>query len=352
MDLRLTLTDADRERLRVLFLAKHARGDGTPDDQDGLHAVYHHELRGVLEGILPNLKVGDSFTDLFAMPDYDFLFTMLNRGGFKNSEMFGPLFAQWRRLPHMGASPILRGVGDDKHLTKLCARAQGVPTPDSVIYRAGGINDAPPPFADEKLVVKPNASSASWGIGIFENWDAARDHMRYLREHEDGHDVIVERFFHGIELAVPVVPGRDGRPAYLPVMKYDGENETLRTYQEKRFREHKSEWATFDDPKMTAVLLQMVDRLMREVWPFDFGRFEFKFAPDTGRFAFIELNMSCNLWSRKTVSQSWQSLGYTHAELIETILTGSLLRQGVIREAQGEATWHSRHSSSPLSARA
>lgn len=314
-----------------MFLAKHAKGDGTPDEVDGLHAVYHHELRGVLEGIIPNLKIGNSYSDLFDLPDYDFLFTMLNRGGFKNSEMFGPLFAHWHRVPHLGASPILRGVGDDKHLMKLCVRAQGVNTPDSVIYRRGGTFDAPPPFANEKLVVKPNASSASWGVGIFDNWQAAQDHIHYLQQHEGGHDIIVERFFHGIELAVPVVPGHDGRPRYLNVMKYDGENETLRTYEEKRFREHKSEWAFFDDDEMRAKLLADIDRIMTEVWPFDFGRFEFKYNKDTREFAFIELNMSCNLWSLKTVSKGWQSLGYKHEELIETILTGSMLRQGVIK---------------------
>ena len=332
MDLRLKLTDRDREHLTVMLLAKHALGDGTPDDVDGLHAVYHHELRQILEGIVPNLKVGNSYSDLFDLPDYDFLFTMLNRGGFKNSEMFGPLFAAWRRLPHLGASPILRGVGDDKHLMKLCVRAQGVSTPDSVIYRKGGTFDGPPPFADEKLVVKPNASSASWGVGIFDDWESAREHFQYLSEHDGGHDIIVERFIHGIELAVPVVPAFDGGPAYLNVMKYDGENETLRTYEEKRFREHKSEWAFFDDEVMRAKLLENVDRIMREVWPFDFGRFEFKFNPETGEFAFIELNMSCNLWSLKTVSRSWQSLGYSHESLIETILAGSMLRQGVISE--------------------
>lgn len=339
MDLRLKLTDRDRDRLTVMLLAKHALGDGTPDDVDGLHAVYHHELRNVLSGIIPNLKVGNSYSDLFPLPDYDFLFTMLNRGGFKNSEMFGPLFAHWRRVPHLGASPILRGVGDDKHLMKLCVRSRGVNTPDSVIYRRGGTFNDAPPFADEKLVVKPNASSASWGVGIFDDWGCAKDHFQYLREHEGGHDIIVERFIHGIELAVPVVPSATGGPAYLNVMKYAGENETLRTYEEKRFREHKSEWAFFDDPKLRAELLENVDRIMHDVWPFDFGRFEFKFNPETGEFAFIELNMSCNLWSLKTVSRSWQSLGYSHEELIETILAGSMLRQGVISEfIQGDGS--------------
>ncbi|MEM9601067.1 MAG: phosphoribosylglycinamide synthetase, partial [Pseudomonadota bacterium] len=253
--------------------------------------------------------------------------------GFKNSEILGPLMAVWRATPHLGASPILRGVGDDKHLTKLCARARGVSTPDSAIYRYGSVPQDPPPFADGPMMVKPNASSASWGVKKCMNWDEAQSHMKALMAEADHHDVIIERFVDGIEMAVPVVPGADGMPAYLPVMIYDGEDLRLRTYQEKRFRESNTEWRVCDDTSLSDHILSEVKKLMPEIWPFDFGRFEFKYAPETGEFSFIELNMSCNLWSKKTVANSWRSLGYTHVELIETILTGSLLRQGVIAEA-------------------
>ncbi|MGB6230720.1 MAG: hypothetical protein WBF53_11415 [Litorimonas sp.] len=340
MDLRLTLTEPDRERLRVMFLAKHARGDGSMDAQDGLHAVYHHELRTVLEGILPNLSVGDRYSDLFAEPDYDFLFTMLNRGGFKNSEMLGPLMAVWRGTPHLGASPILRGVGDDKHLSKLCARGRGIATPDSEIYRYGGVLSDAPAFAhDGPMMVKPNASSASWGVLKCADWAEASAHMQSLMAEDDRHDVIVERFVDGIELAVPVVPASDGGPALLPVMIYDGEDVRLRTYREKRFRESDTEWTVCDDEALAERVRDNVRRLMPEIWPFDFGRFEFKYSPETGDIHFIELNMSCNLWSKKTVSNSWRSLGHSHAELIETILAGSLLRQGVIDAVvQGEGS--------------
>ena len=73
---------------------------------------------------------------------------------------------------------------------------------------------------------------------------------------------------------------------------------------------------------------------MKDIWPFDYGRFEFKLNRATGELSFIEVNMSCNLWSKKTLSLSWRSLGYDHAELVETILAGSMLRQGVIHSTQ------------------
>ena len=45
---------------------------------------------------------------------------------------------------------------------------------------------------------------------------------------------------------------------------------------------------------------------------------------------FMEVNLSCNLWSKKTVSGAARLLGVSHVELVETILVHSLRRQGVI----------------------
>ncbi len=317
-----------------MFLAKHALGDGSKDSEDGLHAVYHYELLQTLKGLDLNLKVGNSYEDLFADPDYDYLFTLLNRGGFKNSEIFAATFATWRNIPHLGASPILRGLGDDKYLMKIAAKARGVSTPDAEIYRHGSGIMTPPSFGASRLVVKPNASSASWGIKIVPDWASALDHMNWLFEENNHHDVIVETFFDGLELAVPIIGGRNGEPVYLPVMKYGGDNDRLRTYEEKRgFIQNDDNWTPFYDPNVCANLVNEVEKMMPDIWPFDYGRFEFKYNPTTGESAFIELNMSCNLWSKKTVANSWMSMGYTYPELVETILTHSLLRQGVIEDA-------------------
>jgi D-alanine-D-alanine ligase len=72
---------------------------------------------------------------------------------------------------------------------------------------------------------------------------------------------------------------------------------------------------------------------MREFMPFDYGRFEFRLDVATDEVQFLEVNLNCNLWSRKTISMAAQQIGWSHAELIETILTESLERQGLMRRA-------------------
>ncbi|MEM8754603.1 MAG: hypothetical protein AAGF90_16635, partial [Pseudomonadota bacterium] len=112
-DPRLKLTEADKARLKIMFLAKHAKSDGALHPVDGGHATYHHELGGVLEGLGLNLVIGNRFEDLIAVEGVDYVFTLLNRGGFKNSELLGPTLSVWKALPHLGGSPIIRGIGDD-----------------------------------------------------------------------------------------------------------------------------------------------------------------------------------------------------------------------------------------------
>lgn len=315
--------------LRIMLLAKHARGDGSPDRHDGNHAVYHHELRRTLERIGLNVVVADSYDALFAAPDVDFVFPLLNRGGFLNSEMLAPLLLERLGIPYLGASPIVRGLSDDKHLMKLVARQRGVPTSDWRALRRGG--EDVEPLSAQRYVVKPNASSASWGITVVESWADALQHARRL--HDEGHDAIVEPWVPLLDIAVPVVGGRSSSPWLLPAMAYiPSDLEALRSYEEKRsLIEHR------DDPlevlansRVAERLYAMTRELCRELWPFDYGRFEFRYDPASGDVQFMEVNLSCNLWSKKSISRSAATLGIEHHELVESIVAHSLWRQGLL----------------------
>jgi D-alanine-D-alanine ligase len=61
--------------------------------------------------------------------------------------------------------------------------------------------------------------------------------------------------------------------------------------------------------------------------PFDYGRFEFRVDHATGDVRLLEVNLNCNLWSEKLFSRSAVAAGFTHAELIETIVAESMIRQ-------------------------
>src|SRR3546814_5115909 len=84
--------------------------------------------------------------------------------------MMLPLLCTRHGIPFMGASPILRGISDDKHSTKLEATARGVPTSPWAIYRRGAPVREAAALMAERMVIKPNASSASWGVMDAHDW--------------------------------------------------------------------------------------------------------------------------------------------------------------------------------------
>lgn len=321
----LRLTAEEKARLNVLFLAKHARSGGKADAVDGSHAVYHHEMLETLRTIGLSVEVADSFEELPPRKGIDFVVPLLNRAGFLNSEMLAPLLLERAGVPYLGAKPIIRGIADDKSVMKRLARAHGVTTCDWAIFRRGWPIEKPA-FADgRKMIVKPNASSASWGIVATEDWATVVDQVIWLQE--QGHDAIVEPWLPAMDIAVPVV-GADG-PWFLPPLMYPNE---MRSYEEKRNLIDVAEdpLIPLEDADIRDQLYAQTRAMMAELWPFDYGRFEFRYDPATRAVSFMEVNISCNLWSKKSISRSAGLLGVDHASLVETILTHSLRRQGVV----------------------
>ncbi|PZQ65879.1 MAG: phosphoribosylglycinamide synthetase [Phenylobacterium zucineum] len=324
----LKLTAAQRE-LRVLFIAKHARWCGGLHPEDGNHAVYHREMRQTLEAAGVNLLVADDYRVMFDPPQLDFVFPLLNRGGFLNSEMMLPLLCNRLGVPYLGASPIVRGLSDDKHLSKRAAVARGVATAPWAIYRRGAPLDAALCPPAPRYVVKPNASSASWGVGEASDWTGVR--AAVARLHDEGHDAIVEPFIEGHDIEVPVITV-GGEPFILPaqIVEQD-EPDQLRTYEEKRSLAAETyHMYPVEDAGLVADVGVLSRRLLGEFFPFDYGRFEFRMDTRTGRLWFLEVNLNCNLWSRKSISLGAGLLGWSHGELIETILAESLTRQGLV----------------------
>lgn len=325
-------------RIRILFVAKHVFWQGGLHHEDGNHALYHREIREVLESLGLNLQLADSYEALFADPGCDFVFPLLNRGGFLNSEMLLPLLTTRLGIPFLGASPILRGLSDDKHLTKLEAQARGVPTAPWAIYRRGApiIHD-PCPRA-ERLVIKPNASSASWGVRDATNWNETRIAIEEIQS--EGHDALVEPFLDGSDVEVPVIHC-GGLPTIMPMMLFEQTDPShLRTYQEKRDlveREQKYRLVPFEGSEWAPKIAEYTKMMDGIFFPFDYGRFEFRLDERSGKLHMLEVNLNCNLWSQKVFGKSAELAGWSHADLIETILCESLMRQGLIAHTEAVA---------------
>lgn len=320
-----------KDRLRILFIAKHAKWEGGLHPDDGNHALYHVETREILKGLGLNLSLANSYDALFERPDADFVFPLLNRGGFLNSEMMLPLLCTRVGIPYLGATPILRGLADDKHLTKMACVARGVPTAPWAVYRRGAPVEQDRCPAGDRIVIKPNASSASWGVQDAHDWAGVEAAIADI--HSQGHDAIVEPFLNGSDVEVPVMT-IDGKPVIMPMMLFEQADPThLRTYYEKRDlvdRSQKYELVPFEDPEFMPVIAEMTRKMAEEYRPFDYGRFEFRFDREKREVKFLEVNLQANLWSQKVYGRSAVLAGMTQSDLIETILYEGLRRHGLL----------------------
>ena len=327
----LKIDSATRKRVRILFIAKNALWDGAGSPEDGNHACYHREMRQVLEGLGLNLTIADRFEVLFDRPDVDFVFPLLNRAGFFNSEMLCPLLCERAGIPYLGASPIIRGLGDDKHLAKRAARDASVPTAPWAIYRRGAPVDPALCPQGARFVVKPNNSSASWGVNDATDWDSVLAAIESV--HALGHDALVEPFIDGSDVEVPVVT-IGGEPVILPMQIFrQADPSHLRTYYEKRDLVDRAQKYSLD-PFENATMAERIAGFTRKLWgeyrPFDYGRFEFRVNETTGEVTFLELNLNCNLWSQKVFGRAAAMAGWSQEELIETLLAESLSRHGLM----------------------
>ena len=327
----LRISEAAKRDLKLLFIAKHAMSSGDLDGQDGNHAPYHHETRVILEGLFDQLQVANTYDVLMSDPDVDFVFPLLNRGGFFNSEMLCPLLCNRLGIPFLGANPILRGQSDDKHLTKLEGLRQGVSTCDWAVYRAGApVEEAKCP-AGQRFVIKPNNSSASWGLGDASDWQGVKQAV--LAIHAHGYDAIVEPFMKGSDVEVPVIEIGD-TPFIMPPMLFrQADPEHLRTHEEKRDlvdRSQKYELVPFEAEDAWPKIRDMTLKLAEIFRPFDYGRFEFRYDEASGEVNLLEVNLQCNLWSQKVYGRSAALLGWSQTDLIETIVAQSLTRHGLI----------------------
>ena len=275
----IRIPDEAKGRVRLLLMAKHALWGGGMHPEDGNHAIYHHEVRQTLESIGLNLQFADSYDILFSRPDVDFVFPLLNRGGFVNSEMLIPTLCNMHRIPYLGAMPFLRGMGDDKSVSKLACAHAGVPTAPWFCYRRGApvVEADLPPSSDGRWVIKPNASSASWGISDAHDWQGITNAIANI--HGQGHDAIVEPYLDGYDVQCAFITINNA-PVPLPMLWYEREDtQKLWTYYEKRDlipNAEKSTLKTFDHSELAPQIEAMAKKVAREFTPFDYGRIEFR----------------------------------------------------------------------------
>jgi D-alanine-D-alanine ligase len=320
-------------RTRLLFIARHA-----PDEPahalrsypgDGGYPAYYHRVWETLTGLGYGVRTANRCDSLFGNTrDVDLVFSLYNRMPMANPEIFAASACSYLGLAQIGAPANIRALAEDKWLSKLAARAMGLPVAEGQPYGLPRDLVSPPPFPGPYFV-KNRFGAASEGVGeqsIQEDWAGAARIAQGLMAR--GMAVLVEQFAPGIDITVPVLGG--DAPIMLGVVR-PGTDSARGIITEELKRDDPLGYGLFEAGPLETDLRDDVARLWAMAGPMDYFRADYRFDPESGRRVFLEFNICCHIGRSGAICLAASQWGLGQADVLGHVVEYSLRRQEVRR---------------------
>lgn len=318
----------------IAFIAKYAPKQGSTApvyaiDENIVYSKYHYDVYAILNRHFPNLCTGNDASFLMKHhKNIDYVFSLLNRAPYRNSEIFISSLAEYYGIPYLGTRPNIRALAEDKHLAKVMAEHCEIKTPRWAISNVGDQCDDEEPFRGPYFV-KPRYGASSKLIdesSICPTWEDVKIKISEL--HTYGEDTIIETFADGMYYSSPVI-FRQGKPIVLPPVR---EQSTLKgnvvTYYQKR----KVALGLTRYVETNQEIINLIERASKSIAnfirPADYIRIDYILSQNG--LEFIEFNVCCNLGMQSSFALSAKAFGMSYEQLIMSILNESLTRQGVM----------------------
>lgn len=325
----LTFDKEKHKALKVLFIANDAPASSKNEELPSHHHTgYHPEIFQLLKSIGVNVWSTRDLDDLISRgKNYDYVFTLLNRMNFLNSEVFVSSFCEFIGLKYLGAKPNIRALAEDKHLTKILANQLKIPTSDWALYRVGDAVESPPPF-DPPYFVKWRFGASSIGVSAdtcTNSWNDTKKRIQWF--HSQKKDVIVERLLLGDIITIPVLNSTS--PIILPaVVSKSDKPFGIITFEQSRKLEGGLARELLTEKQTIKMLNEFAKTLFDAVKPVDYIRIDFR-MDSTYTPQLLEFNIGCNISSSSAIVHAANSINISHSQLISHILSASLTRQGL-----------------------
>ncbi len=320
---------------RILFIARHAPQEPNYACRsypgDGGYPAYYHRVWQVLTDLGYRVRTANHCLALLAAPGHvDLVFSLYNRIPIDHPEIFVASTCAFLGLPNVGAGPNIRALAEDKWLSKLAARAVGIPVAEGAIYCSAEELAVPPPFVGPYFV-KNRFGAASEGISvesIQDDWAGAAAVARALLER--GLAVLVEAYIPGIDLTVPMLGGR--QPIMLGVVR-PRSDQIGGIITEHLKRDDPLGYELFRDDAAETAMRADVTALWVALGPMDYARLDYRFDPRSGRRVFLEFNICCHIGRSGAICLAAGQWGLDQADLLGHVVEYCLSRQSTtIRE--------------------
>ena len=312
----------------ILFLAQFAPTNGenivpkTPEEEFYAN-TYHIPIYNIIKQSGYNFVSSNDVNELFINHNkYDLVWSVYNRLGFRNSEIFVQSLCEFYGIPYIGAAPNIRAMIEDKSMSKLLAEHLSIPTAKWVVASSKYPLCKFPPFPGPYFV-KPRFGSASIGIDescLCENWkkviSKANDYFDIDTE------IIVEQYIDGTYYGVPIMKSDSSRPLVaVPHYQISSKKGNIITNAQKRFTDSGMQRFISKDDSLNRLLTHYSSSYFAEMQPCDYARIDFIVEKQTGIPYFLEVNALMNLGQRGGFIASFLESGFnSYEEIILHIL--------------------------------
>ncbi len=237
-------------------------------------------------------------------------------------------------IPYTGAPALTLANCQNKALTKMILRENGIPTPK---FQLATEPDTEITLDCFPLIVKPMSEDASVGIenaSVVRTPEELRARIKYV--HDEFHQpAIVEQFIAGRELNVAVLGGK--HPRVLPISEIDfsempGHLEKIVSYQAKWDSLHESYHTTIPicpailDDDVRARIEDIALRVYKTMELRDYCRVDMRLSPQNEVFV-LEANPNPDLSEGAGFMRSAEAAGYTYQDAMKLIIDMALERK-------------------------
>ena len=308
---------------KLLFLAQFAPTNGkfiepTTPEEEFYAKTYHLPIYEILKkGGYDFVSSSDVRELLDNHASYDLVWSVYNRLGFRNSEVFVQSLCEYFGLHYIGAAPNVRALVEDKSMSKQLAEHLDIPTAKWVVaspkYPLKGFPDFPGPY-----FIKPRFGSASFGIDetcLCDSWEqVCTKSEQYFNA---GTEIIVEQYIDGIYYGVPVMNTIEGQPILaVPHYQTSSKKGHIITNAQKRFTEGGMNRFISHDLSLNRLLTYYSEKYYLEMQPCDYARLDFIVEDKTGIPFFLEVNTLMNLGQKGGFVASFLEQGFDSYESI------------------------------------
>lgn len=313
----------------ILFLAQFAPTNGiilnkpkTPEEKFYAE-TYHWKIVDILQKSKYNIDTA-SDVDYFIKnhKKYQLVWSVYNRLGFRNSEIFVQSLCEYYNIKYIGAAPNVRALVEDKSMSKQLAEHIGLKTPPWVVCSKEYPLCKIAPFTGPYFV-KPRFGSASININedsFCYSWeDAIKKSQNYF---EQNIDVIVEKFIEGKCYGVSIMNTVKGEPLIAtPHYTISNKLGNIMTYSQKRFSDSGMNRFESTDLTLNKQLTYMARNYFTAMQPCDYARIDFLLEENSSIPYFLEVNVLMNLGIKGGFVNSFLNSHFkTYDDIIHHIL--------------------------------